>query len=134
MRIKQILYRGCGVLVGIYLVTTGVQEHLHYERLHSTGTRAVLAPITKYTTETGRKSYTTYTAEFHFVTAKGQPVMVTRTFPKLLIEDFVAGRPVQIRYDQATPSDFIFERDEITWLKVGLGIAVGMFVLLSFYK
>jgi len=125
----KVLYKILGVLAGLVFVGFGFQERSELSRLKKHGQRAVVEPISEYQ-QFKQSGSSTYTAEFHFTTADGQPAVVKHSFPEGVLEDFQAGRPVEIFYNPKDPTSFIFARDEGSWMLVGIGAALAIAALL----
>jgi hypothetical protein len=129
--LRVLMFRALAVIVGIAAMVIGYQESSRISRIQRTGIEAVVEPIQDYTERTSRGSKT-YSAEFHFTTAKGDKVQRRRQFPKEVLEDFEYGRPVTIRYDRADPYEFIFAKEEPSYLPFlfGVGIIIAAFVFI----
>ncbi|AYM98096.1 DUF3592 domain-containing protein [Acidovorax sp. 1608163] len=119
------------VVIGAAFLIFGYQDYSKNKSLHKRGVAAVVEPISKYT-ERSRKGSTTYTAEFDFTTASGQKVHKSSSFPKAALDDFQAGKPVKVFYDERNPYEFVFEKDDPAWwpMLLGVAIAVGGLLLL----
>jgi hypothetical protein len=128
MAARKIIFKVLGVLVGIGIMFVANQERSALTQARSIGKLATVAPIEGYTTRKSKRS-TTYTAQFNFTTEKGEKVSQQKAFPEVLIKDFDSGVPVKVLYDPNSPGTFVFEKDEPTWMFVGLGAAIIVAVL-----
>ncbi|MES1264074.1 MAG: hypothetical protein ABUU24_00285, partial [Variovorax sp.] len=91
------LYKILGVIAGLVLVFFGFQGREEITGVQKRGKRAVAEPITNYT-EFKQSGSSTYTAEFHFTTEDGQKIVAKHSFPEEVLEDFKAGKPVEVVY------------------------------------
>ena len=121
MATRSKIFKILGVAVGIAFVVFGFTERSSISRIKSLGQTAIVEPIDSY-----KKHKRTYTATFSFKTHAGQQISTNRSFPKDLIQDFEAGKPVKIFYDPNSPSEFVFEKEDGSWFTVlgGAGIIV----------
>ena len=131
MRTQQgkILFKILGVIAGLVFLGFGYKERSEVSNLKKHGERAVVEPISGYQ-EFKQGGSSTYTAEFHFTTADGRQMAVKHSFPEEVLEDFQAGRPVEIFYMPRSPSSFVFARDEGSWMLVGIGAGLAVVALL----
>jgi hypothetical protein len=125
MSSKNILLKIIGVTVGIVFVGYGLAERSSLSHIKSIGKPAVVEPIQSYT-----KRKSTYTAEFTFLTEKGQKIIKKQSFPSELVADFEAKVPVKVLYDPSNPSEFVFEKESTSWLLIIGGIAFALIVVL----
>jgi hypothetical protein len=108
------------VCIGVVFLVMGYQDYSKNKSLHKRGAAAIVEPISKYT-EHSRKGSTTYTAEFDFTTTSGQKIHKSSSFPKEALDDFKAGKPVKVFYDERNPYEFVFEKDSPAWWPMLLG-------------
>jgi len=129
VKLKSVVFKILGVIIGIVCVVVGVSERSSIQRLQASGKTAIVAPIGEYTERT-RKGSHTYTAEFTFETENGSKITKSKSFPKELLADFEAGTPVKVFYDPRDPAEFVFEKDEPSWFVVlaGVGMAIAALI------
>jgi len=125
----KILYKVLGVIAGLVFLGFGFQERSELSNIKKHGEKSVVEPISGYQ-EFKQSGSSTYTAEFHFTTADGRQMVVKRSFPEEVLEDFKAGRPVEIFYMPRDPSTFVFARVEGSWTLVGIGAGLAVVALL----
>ena len=128
---RILMFRALAVIVGVAAMVIGFQENSKLAHIRAVGVEAVVDPIQDYTERTSRGSKT-YSADFSFTTAKGEKIQRRRQFPKEVLEDFEYGRPVTVHYDPASPYEFIFAKEEASYLPYlfGIGIIIAAFVFL----
>jgi hypothetical protein len=121
----RILKKVLGILVGLVFVVVGFNARSDINRIKATGKTAVVQPIDGYT-----KRKSTYTAEFTFVTDSGQKITKKQSFPGELVKDFEASTPVNVVYNPANPSEFVFEKETPSWFLVvaGFGVAIAALI------
>jgi hypothetical protein len=119
------LKKGVGLICGIAFVVAGVNERSDIARIKSTGKVAAVEPISGYT-----KRKSTYTAEFTFVTEDGRKITKKQSFPSELVKDFEANAPVNVVYNPANPSEFVFEKQQPEWFLIVAGIGVAVAALI----
>jgi len=129
MQRGKVLYKILGVIVGLVFLGFGYQERSELSNVKKHGERAVVEPISGYQ-QFKQSGSSTYTAEFHFTTADGRPIVMKHSFPEEVLEDFQAGRPVEIFYMPTNPYEFVFARDEASWTLVGIGAGIAVVALL----
>ncbi len=128
MTARKLIFKVLGVLVGVGMMFVANQERSELTQARSIGKPAVVAPIESYAKRKAKRS-STYTAQFNFTTEKGEKVSQQKNFPEALVKDFDAGTPVRVLYDPNSPSSFVFEKDEPTWMIVGLGSMIVVLAL-----
>lgn len=128
---RQKLFRLLAVGVGCAALVLGGQDWQRIRATRANGLTAVVDPIASYTKRRSRGS-TTYSADFSFVTSSGDRVQRRRPFPQALLADFEHERPVRIAYDPRNPSDFVFEKESVSWMPflVGAGFLAAAFAFL----
>ncbi len=128
---KRIAFKVLGVAVALVFLAVWWQERSSLSRLKKYGLTAYVEPITSYTKHRSH-GITDYSAEFRFTTSDGHPIKRRTTFPKELLADFEAGKPVKIYYEAGSPGEFVFEKDSPSWILPAAGavILVGALVVL----
>ncbi|BEU94612.1 DUF3592 domain-containing protein [Acidovorax sp. DW039] len=111
--------------IGAAFLIFGYQDYSRNKSLHKRGAAAVVEPISKYT-EHSRRGSKTYTAEFDFTTSSGQKIHKSSSFPEAALNDFKAGKPVKVLYDERNPYEFVFEKDDPSWWPMLLGVAIAI--------
>jgi hypothetical protein len=131
MPLRTLMFRLLAIIVGIVVLVLGFQERSRLSHLREKGAVAVVEPITEYTERSSRGSKT-YTAEFTFTTDKGVKIQRRHSFPGELLADFENGTPVTVRYDPASPYEFMFESEEVSILMYvfGFGFLIAAFTLI----
>ena len=120
----KVLFKILGVAAGLVFVAFGIKERHELSNLQSRGERAVVEPVTEYT-EFSKSGSSTYTAEIRFVTEKGRQISMKHSFPEEVLEDFKAGRPVEVVYLPNNPQGFVFANQETSWtLEVIGGVVI----------
>lgn len=125
----KILIKLLGVLVGLAFVVFGFNERSSLNRIKKLGRPAIVEPIATYT-EFKKSGSSTYTAEFHFKTDTGREIVQKHSFPSELIADFKSGVPVRVFYMPNDPSNFVFEKEQASWLLVIVGGVLAVAALL----
>ncbi len=127
---RKMLYKLLGVAAGLVFVAFGVNERREFSKTHARGQRAVLDPVSEYQ-QFGSAGSPTYTAELSFKTEDGRQIRVKHSFPEEVLEDFKAGKPVEVVYAPNDPSAFVFVNEKPSWtlILVGVGLAVAALVL-----
>jgi hypothetical protein len=125
----KILYKILGAMAGLVFVVYGFIDRSELTRLQKNGERAVVEPIGQYT-EFKKSGSSTFTAEFHFTTADGRKMVVKHSFPEEILEDFQAGRPVEVVYEKSDPSTFVFASEKASWTIVAIGVGLTIAALL----
>src|SRR3954466_1672695 len=125
----KLLYKMLGVLAGLVFAGYGIQQRSELARLKKTGKIAIVEPIENYT-EFSTNGSKTYTGEFHFTTEAGQNIVAKHSFPEEVLEDFKAGRPVEVVYQANDPATFIFAKEQSSWFLVIVGVAVALAALI----
>jgi hypothetical protein len=122
---KSMLKKAAGVIVGIVFVVMGFNQRSDIARIKSHGKVVAVKPIDGYT-----KRKSTYTAEFTFVTEEGRTITKKQSFPSELVKDFESNTPVDVVYNPADPSEFVFEKEKPEWFLIiaGVGLAVGALI------
>jgi uncharacterized protein DUF3592 len=129
MQSGKILFKLLGLIAGLTLFVYGLQDRREQNRIRANGQVAVVEPITGYK-EFKSKGSSTYTAEFKFKTSDGRDITQKHSFPEELIEDFKAGKPVQVVYMTQDPNTFIFEKDRPSWTLVVIGVLLALAALI----
>lgn len=129
--LRTLMLRGLAILIGIIVLGMGFQERSRIEHLRAAGVSTVVDPIVDYSTRTSRGSKTC-SAEFNFTTDSQQKISKRQPFPCELIADFENSKPVSVRYDPASPYNFIFEAESAPLLPFvfGIGFILAAFLLI----
>lgn len=116
------VFRLLAIVAGAAMLAIGLQERAAINDVRAVGKVSVVEPIADYTRRKS-KGGDTYSAEFTFKTEEGKIIRKRRPFPQVLLADFENGVPVKVLYDPASPSQFVFEKEQPDWLPMGLGAA-----------
>jgi hypothetical protein len=119
---KSLALKILGVIAGVVFIGFGIDERRTITGVKSFGRTAIVEPIEGYSARKS-KGMTTYTSEFTFKTDDGRVVTRKKSFPEELIKDFESRTPVKVYYDPRYPSEFVFEKENPSWLPIGMGVA-----------
>jgi hypothetical protein len=100
-----------------------VQDRIEHSNIRKLGKRAVVEPIGQYT-EFKQSGSSTYTAEFHYTTVDGQPIVTKSSFPEEVLEEFKAGKPVEVIYQANDPGTFVFASEKPSWTLIVVGAVI----------
>ena len=121
----KILYKALGAIAALAFIGYGFKDRSEITSIQKHGTLTTVEPIADYT-EFKQGGSSTYTAEFHFKTADGREIVLKHSFPEEVLNDFNAGKPVQIYYLPSDPSTIVFANEKPGW-----GLVIGGFVFLG---